>query len=404
MSSQTHLQNPDEQEYPPALDPFAKDRIEHDRTWYNHFLTEDAFFYDAYNDHIYTLTDIHTKYTFTLQSCNTPDSHTTHDAPTTGAPHDIDNICALAGDYELGNLIPLPQGELRVLDDTALLNVGEFVLRFPNKNIASQLHDWLSLDNADTISLNTLKTHIEAKAIDVTSSDTNITVYFPPQAPTPGQNTPLPPATTPPSREHDSEDLDIKTRFVPVQQFSKWTFDDPTMKTWAEKHLDGRVLNACAGENHLHHNDEIIRNDSNPDRPADLHVDVAELAAHLEKESFDTIVFDPPWSLYQSNLRYDGKHVTKDATTSIDISTLPFDIPNGREKTQLGHARLAKEGFNHLLKPGGKILQLTFHGTNMPGRLGYKRRERVIFDPIGEAKSVIGSVDEKLQNNLSVYI
>jgi hypothetical protein len=164
--------------------------------------------------------------------------------------------------------------------------------------------------------------------------------------------------------------------------------------------MEGRVLNACAGKTELPHDDEVIRNDKDESISADLHVDAAELSAHYPANHFNTIIFDPPWSVYQSNLRYEGRHVGREGV-DIDLSELPVKIRGGRDKEQLGHARLAKEGFDYLLKPDGKVLELTFHGTCMPRRLGYERVERVIFDPVGEGKSVIGSVDQKQQTKLT---
>jgi len=196
--------------------------------------------------------------------------------------------------------------------------------------------------------------------------------------------------------------MSVKTAFIPTSRFSRWTFSDENIRTWVEEHLQGRVLNACAGKTRLNHGGgEIVTNDLDPEIGTDLSVDAAELSAEFEPESFDTIVFDPPWSLYQSNLRYEGRHVHKDGgDVSIDIDRLPVNVRGGREKEQLGHARLAKEGFNYLLKPGGKVVEITFHGTCMPSRLGYSRVERVIFDPVGEGKAVIGSVDRKEQTRL----
>jgi len=201
-----------------------------------------------------------------------------------------------------------------------------------------------------------------------------------------------------------SEDESVTTRFVPTSRFSKWTFSDEKIRKWATEHLDGRVLNACAGQTRLEHDGQIVTNDIDEDIATDVSVDVAALSGEFSPESFDTILYDPPWSNYQSNLRYDGRHVHKtvnEREIEIDLDALPIEILGSREKEQLGHARLAKEGFNYLLKPGGKVLELTFHGTCMPARLGYDRLERVIFDPVGEGKAVIGSVDMKQQTNLS---
>lgn len=188
----------------------------------------------------------------------------------------------------------------------------------------------------------------------------------------------------------------MQTDYFTTNVLTKWTFESKPIREWTESHLQGKVLNACAGKTRLHHTNEIITNDLNEDLNPDYSIDVAELSKYLDESSFDTIVFDPPWTLYQANLRYDGNHVysTGDNIDSkININELPIDID--KNKSQYGHARLAKENFDYLLKDGGKVIQITYHGTCMPDRLNYKREERVIFDPIGENKAVIGSVDIK---------
>lgn len=198
-----------------------------------------------------------------------------------------------------------------------------------------------------------------------------------------------------------SSEVAVETRYVNIPRTVKWTFDLDAIREWVEYHIHGRVLNACSGKNRLRHDGEVIRNDIEPEIEADLHVDAAELAAHFPAESFDTVVFDPPWNLYQANLRYDGHHVHKTVDSreiEIDLTKLPFETPTGKE--QLGHARLAKDGFDYLLRPGGVVVQLTYHGTAMPARQQYERVERVMFDPIGEGKTVIGSVDRKTQSTL----
>jgi hypothetical protein len=89
----------------------------------------------------------------------------------------------------------------------------------------------------------------------------------------------------------------------------RWTFDTDQVRTVVEDALEGRVLNATAGKTRLRHgNGEIIRNDLNPDIPADHHVDVTCVDEHLEPESFDTVVFDPPFDAGQADKRYEGFH------------------------------------------------------------------------------------------------
>jgi hypothetical protein len=188
----------------------------------------------------------------------------------------------------------------------------------------------------------------------------------------------------------------MEVEYYDTAVLTKWTLEDKTIREWVEKHLYGRVLNACCGKCKLEHRD-VVRNDLNDDIDTDISVDVAELPQHFGESSFDTVFFDPPWSLYQSNLRYDGEMVHSTGsnyTSEIDTSSHPIEYDS--DKSQIGHARMAKDGFDYLLREGGKVIQLSYNATCMPNRLGYERDVRAIFDPIGENKSVIGSIDVKL--------
>jgi len=66
-----------------------------------------------------------------------------------------------------------------------------------------------------------------------------------------------------------------------ARMLSRWTFEYEPARSIVEEHMHGRVLNACAGKTKLQHDDEIVRNDLNPDRDADVHLDVAEIAGTL---------------------------------------------------------------------------------------------------------------------------
>jgi len=190
---------------------------------------------------------------------------------------------------------------------------------------------------------------------------------------------------------------DIETGYIETSPHPRYTFELESIREWVENNLSGKVLNACSGKTKLNHSQHVRRNDINSDIEADTHVDVCELPREYGKNTFDTILFDPPWSMYQANLRYDGENVTKEEI-SIDVSKLPQRV--GRDKQQVGHARLAKDGFDYMLRPGGRVIQLSYSGGCMPSRLGYKKLKRVMFDPIGEGKTLIGSVDKKIQTKL----
>lgn len=189
----------------------------------------------------------------------------------------------------------------------------------------------------------------------------------------------------------------METDYIDTSPHRRWTFDDDSITDWVLSYTNGVVLNACCGLNKIPHDDKVIRNDLDPEMDADFHLDVAELSGVLDESSVDTVIFDPPWSVYQSNLRYDGRHVTKDGR-DIDVTELPIRLDPSKQ--QIGHARLAKEGFDYVLRDGGVVIQLAYTGACMPARLGYDRTARVMFDPHGEGKTMIGSVDTKVQKTL----
>ncbi len=386
---------------PEELSAFWPSRIQHDRTWYRRYVNADERFYtpNQYSDdppHVYRITDIENNGdTFTLEPCAVTTPNGEQSEPVTGT-HYVDTVCDLAGAIELGELVHLPTETLQTVDETTFISAGDTTIL-----ISASVDDPKKiLYNVDPPNARTRKTQTEIADV-LETGDPDTVLYVP-----------------------KSEIEKPVTAYHSVQPFSRFTFNDDTIKNWCEKHLEpgDRVLNACCGITKIDHDAEVIRNDTREDvtldRPrtingtdyekgatinteADYHLDAAELAAHLEKESFDVIIFDPPWSIYQSNLRYSGNHVYKNPDdglpANIDLSILPFETPDPTEKSQLGHARLCKENFHWLLKPHGKVIQLTFHGTTLPARLAYQQEERVIFDPVGEAKSVIGSMDRKTE-------
>jgi hypothetical protein len=121
----------------------------------------------------------------------------------------------------------------------------------------------------------------------------------------------------------------------------------------------------------------FMSNDS-PDTRVPL-TDVDDVYASV----FDTVVFAPPQKYF---------------------STCIFD-ENG--ENQGGVNRKAKEAFDSILAPGGKVIQVGHTTTNMPGELGYERQAVHLLSPLGTArynvsqgirytpKPIFVSVDEK---------
>ena len=155
---------------------------------------------------------------------------------------------------------------------------------------------------------------------------------------------------------------------------NRWTFQSKKIRRWVEERLSGRVLNACAGKTKLAHDDEIVRNDLDTDRDADLHVDVCEITDHLDAGSIDTIVYDPPFSENQANQSY--------------------ELEDG-EAVVAGRDALAKREFDELLAPGGRVIQFGFSTTCMPAAMDYDRREVAVWNTLGRCNDYLSVVDKK---------
>lgn len=157
-------------------------------------------------------------------------------------------------------------------------------------------------------------------------------------------------------------------------QPNRWTFGAQKLRDWVESHLDGRVLNACAGQTQLTHDGEIVRNDINPEIDADYHIDIRDLPDILDTESFDVIVLDPPFSERQSTTTYDRED-----------ATLPT-------VTELAHV------VNALLKPGGRVVRLGYTTTLMPPGEEYTLEEVAVWNTLGRQHDWLGIVAQKPDN------
>ncbi|WP_241430187.1 hypothetical protein [Halovivax asiaticus] len=160
-----------------------------------------------------------------------------------------------------------------------------------------------------------------------------------------------------------------------ARMLGRWTFQYTPARRLVEKILSGRVLNACAGKTKLHHDGEIVRNDLNPDRDADTYLDVATIAEHFGPQSFDTVVFDPPFDQKQAEEKYDGLHAS--------------DVYSA-----LGQ-------FNELVRPGGAVIAFGWNSWGMRSFPAYEREETVLLQRGPIHRDVIVTVDRRTSETLA---
>jgi hypothetical protein len=148
----------------------------------------------------------------------------------------------------------------------------------------------------------------------------------------------------------------------------RWTFEYEPAREFVENRLHGRVLNACAGKTKLDHDGEVVRNDLNPERDADLHVD------HFVPGEFDVVVFDPPFDDTQADDKYDGLR----ADSLLE----------------------AFEEFQKLVRPHGRVITFGWNSWGMSSIDAFDREETVLLQRGPCLRDVIVTVDRRTNGSI----
>lgn len=156
-------------------------------------------------------------------------------------------------------------------------------------------------------------------------------------------------------------------------RLGKWTFGTRLVREVVLDHIDGSVLNACAGKTRLDEHKrgiEVVRNDIDESIDADMHVDVTDIHNHLEPESFDCAILDPPFDPGRAEKLYEGWHGSEYAT--------------------------AREAVAQLVKPGGKVVELGWNSWSLGGKDGWDRVEHHLYRQASFKADVHLTVDRKV--------
>ncbi|QLH82136.1 zinc finger domain-containing protein [Halosimplex pelagicum] len=154
------------------------------------------------------------------------------------------------------------------------------------------------------------------------------------------------------------------------------TFQSDKLRHWTESHLEDaeRILNPCAGVASLSVDGEVLRVDVDEEADADLHIDFRDLPDHVETESFDAIVYDPPYTPNQARSKY-----------GLDISDEEFYF----------YSRKVKALFDQLLAPGGVFIQFGYSTAAMPRNFGYQTMSVGLFNKLGSQNDYLGVAARK---------
>ena len=164
---------------------------------------------------------------------------------------------------------------------------------------------------------------------------------------------------------------------------NKWTFTiKPIAELLKEEMTPGLWIDGMAGL----HSPAQIKNDLNPDNPADYHIDAIEFYKQFKEHSVDGVLFDPPYSVRQVMECYNGigKQVTQEDTRMSFYSAL---------KNQIAL----------IVKPCGKVICCGWTSMGMGLNRGFEMT-RILLVPHGGTKNdTIVTVEKKVRNYLDCY-
>lgn len=190
-------------------------------------------------------------------------------------------------------------------------------------------------------------------------------------------------------RETEFDELNSKTGY-PVYRWKvggsepdgtptrigKWTFQTKMVRDIVLDHVDGRVLNACAGETHLgeyKRGVEFVRNDIDESKDATHHYDVRILDWMLPWESFDAVVFDPPFDPGRAAKLYEGWHASEYTDT--------------------------RSALGNLVKPGGVVVELGWNSYSLGDADGWEKEAWYVYPQASFKGDVHLTVDRKVNQS-----
>lgn len=159
---------------------------------------------------------------------------------------------------------------------------------------------------------------------------------------------------------------------------NKWTFTiKPIAELLKEEVIKGLWADPFSGMN----SPAIVTNDLRPDMPTTHHMDALAFLKSLDSNSFDGVLFDPPYSITQAKQCYEGMGMEL-------LDTKP---------TSMKYWSDCKNEIARVLKPGGKAICFGWTSMGIGINRGFEM-QRILLVPHGGSKNdTIVTVEKKLR-------
>jgi len=155
----------------------------------------------------------------------------------------------------------------------------------------------------------------------------------------------------------------------------KYTFESPKIKNWVELKATGLVLNLFAGKTILDLDE--VRNDIDKTMNAEFHKDAFDFVKEWNREKFETIILDPPYSYRKSMEMYNNNRNSR-------FKLIADEIPR-------------------ILNKYGTVISFGYHSTFMGKKRDFDLIELCVFAHGGSQHCTIGIIEGKKIEQLKLF-
>jgi len=124
-----------------------------------------------------------------------------------------------------------------------------------------------------------------------------------------------------------------------------------------------------------------VTNDVEPKRDVDYEFDALEPDAirdHFGTDpQFDTVVFDPPFSIYMGVRKYDGNWTGEDA--------------------------MLKDQLADIVKPGGRVFSFGYNTCGLGDKRGFEKQTAIIWNHPGRNNDTLSIIEQKKTTTLQAF-
>lgn len=164
---------------------------------------------------------------------------------------------------------------------------------------------------------------------------------------------------------------------------TSWTFQMKPVKRLLDKEMNTGGLHwvdPFAGM----FSPAVIRNDLNPDLPAQFHMDALEFLKSRNVSEFDGGIYDPPYSVRQASECY----------MKFGLEKLTAKVTNFKYWKQ------CKDEIARIIKSGGKAICFGWNSLGLGEKRGFETERILLVTHGGGHNDTIVTVERKVQSTL----